>query len=126
MSGSLVAGILRGARGLVPVLHIGPMGHIGLIPRRTGATGILPTGATGMLPVLPLEHSLWFRYVRGVRDPRTAKEAGQPTGCGWGVQLDYYFLRWRILDRIRRFLRPIFRRPFPVLFVPTGPDSDLA
>lgn len=30
-----------------------------------------------------------------------------------------YFLRWRILARILRFLRPIFRRPLPVLFVPT-------
>ena len=30
-----------------------------------------------------------------------------------------YFLRWRILDRIRRFLRPIFRRPLPVFLDPT-------
>ena len=30
-----------------------------------------------------------------------------------------YRLRCRILDRIRRFLRPILRRPFPVFFVPT-------
>jgi hypothetical protein len=30
-----------------------------------------------------------------------------------------YFLRWRIRARIRRFLRPIFRRPLPVFFVPT-------
>lgn len=30
-----------------------------------------------------------------------------------------YFLRCRILERIRRFLRPILRRPFPVFFVPT-------
>ena len=29
-----------------------------------------------------------------------------------------YLLRCRILDRIRRFLRPIFRRPLPVLLVP--------
>jgi len=29
-----------------------------------------------------------------------------------------YFLRWRILARIRRFLRPTFRRPLPVFFVP--------
>lgn len=28
------------------------------------------------------------------------------------------YFRWRILARIRRFLRPIFRRPLPVLFVP--------
>jgi len=31
---------------------------------------------------------------------------------------DYYF-RCRILARLRRFLRPILRRPFPVLLVPT-------
>ena len=30
-----------------------------------------------------------------------------------------YYLRCRILDRIRRFLRPSFSRPFPVFFVPT-------
>lgn len=30
------------------------------------------------------------------------------------------YLRCRILDRIRRFLRPIFRRPFPDFFVPTS------
>jgi hypothetical protein len=29
-----------------------------------------------------------------------------------------YFLRWRIFARMRRFLRPSFRRPFPDLFVP--------
>ena len=30
----------------------------------------------------------------------------------------FYFLRWRILARIRRFLRPILRRPLPDFFVP--------
>ena len=30
-----------------------------------------------------------------------------------------YFLRWRILERMRRFLRPSLRRPLPVFFVPT-------
>jgi hypothetical protein len=29
-----------------------------------------------------------------------------------------YFLRWRILARMRRFLRPSFRRPFPDFFTP--------
>ena len=29
-----------------------------------------------------------------------------------------YFLRWRIFARMRRFLRPSFRRPLPDLFVP--------
>jgi len=32
-------------------------------------------------------------------------------------------LRWRIRDRILRFLRPIFRRPLPVFFVPTANNS---
>ncbi len=30
-----------------------------------------------------------------------------------------YFLRCRIFARMRRFFRPIFRRPFPVFFDPT-------
>jgi hypothetical protein len=30
-----------------------------------------------------------------------------------------YRLRWRILARMRRFLRPILRRPLPVFLVPT-------
>jgi hypothetical protein len=37
-------------------------------------------------------------------------------------------LRCRILARIRRFLRPIFLRPFPVFFVPMfqqSPDDSL-
>lgn len=29
------------------------------------------------------------------------------------------YLRCRIFERMRRFLRPILRRPFPVFFVPT-------
>ena len=29
-----------------------------------------------------------------------------------------YFLRWRILARMRRFLRPLLRRPLPVFLVP--------
>jgi hypothetical protein len=29
------------------------------------------------------------------------------------------YLRWRILARLRRFLRPIFRRPLPVFLTPT-------
>lgn len=35
------------------------------------------------------------------------------------IFLGDYFLRWRILARIRRFLRPTFLLPFPVFFVPT-------
>jgi len=31
-----------------------------------------------------------------------------------------YFLRCRILARMRRFLRPILRRPFPDFLVPTS------
>ena len=34
---------------------------------------------------------------------------------GWPA----YFLRWRIFDRMRRFLRPNLRRPLPVFLVPT-------
>lgn len=37
-----------------------------------------------------------------------------------------YFLRWRILALMRRFFLPTFRRPFPVLLVPTlySPNID--
>lgn len=31
-----------------------------------------------------------------------------------------YFLRWRIRERMRRFLRPSFRRPLPVFLTPTN------
>ena len=34
------------------------------------------------------------------------------------------FLRCRILARIRRFLRPCLRRPFPDFFVPTRTPND--
>ena len=39
-----------------------------------------------------------------------------------------YFLRCLIFARIRRFLRPIFRRPFPDFFVPKifVPRTDLS
>ena len=35
------------------------------------------------------------------------------------MQMLNYFLRWRMRARIRRFLRPIFRRPLPVFLTPT-------
>lgn len=31
----------------------------------------------------------------------------------------HYFLRWRILARMRRFFRPSFRLPLPLFFTPT-------
>lgn len=43
--------------------------------------------------------------------------AENPETTGQAVRR--YFLRWRILARIRRFLRPTLRRPLPVFFVPT-------
>ena len=36
------------------------------------------------------------------------------------------YLRCRIFARMRRFLRPIFLRPFPVFFVPTALDAPTA
>ncbi len=36
---------------------------------------------------------------------------------------EYYFLRCRIFARIRRFLRPIFRRPLPDFLVPKARSS---
>ena len=35
-----------------------------------------------------------------------------------GAAAEDYFLRWRIFARMRRFLRPSFRRPFPDFLVP--------
>jgi hypothetical protein len=44
--------------------------------------------------------------------------ATREASCQKGDPSKDYFLRWRIFARIRRFLRPCFRRPFPDLFVP--------
>ena len=48
----------------------------------------------------------------GFAFPRVSKEPRDSHSSG------FYFLRWRILARIRRFLRPILRRPLPDFFVP--------
>ena len=44
--------------------------------------------------------------------------ATRGASCQKGDPSKDYFLRWRIFARMRRFLRPCFRRPFPDLFVP--------
>jgi hypothetical protein len=44
------------------------------------------------------------------------------TGCRLAARRGY-FLRCRILERIRRFLRPSLRRPFPDFLVPTYEGS---
>jgi len=49
-----------------------------------------------------------YRYVEG----REKEQEKKITRSG-------YRLRWRILARMRRFLRPTLRRPLPVFFVPT-------
>jgi hypothetical protein len=36
-----------------------------------------------------------------------------------------YFLRWRILARMRRFLRPSFRRPFPDFLTPKASSGSI-
>ncbi len=46
---------------------------------------------------------------------RKAREASQ--------RQEIYFLRWRILARMRRFLRPCLRRPLPDFFVPNSFSS---
>ena len=56
--------------------------------------------------------------IRACRKPDTIViEPGFTVYSGWKPDVTAY-LRWRILARMRRFLRPIFRRPLPVLFVP--------
>ncbi len=52
----------------------------------------------------PARHSVDFPLQRD----QAAKKLGQRD----------YFLRWRIFARMRRFLRPSFRRPLPDFFVP--------
>jgi hypothetical protein len=36
-----------------------------------------------------------------------------------------YFLRWRILARMRRFLRPSFRRPLPDFLTPKASSGSI-
>jgi len=53
------------------------------------------------------------------------KESSKPIealGCSDEAVTIDYFLRCRILARIRRFLRPNLRRPLPVFLVPTRLD----
>ncbi len=74
---------------------IAPSGY--LRPRRR-PVGRRPVGRSGQSP---------RRNLRAER-----KRRGRVARCG-------YRLRWRILARMRRFLRPILRRPLPVFLVPT-------
>lgn len=66
---------------------------------------------------------------RGNDQIRNPKQAAQrPTGAGiarrcfsvnkGNREQGNHFLRWRILDRMRRFFRPILRRPLPDFLVP--------
>jgi hypothetical protein len=58
------------------------------------------------------------RYARSITHSGGIHCATREASCQKGVSMEDYFLRWRILARMRRFLRPCFRRPFPDLFVP--------
>src|SRR3954453_8532920 len=58
------------------------------------------------------------RYARSITHSGGIHCATRETSCQKGGSMKDYFLRWRILARMRRFLRPCFRRPFPDLFVP--------
>jgi len=51
--------------------------------------------------------------------PGTDRCVFEPVGGSEGN----YFLRWRILLRIRRFFRPTLRRPFPRLRLPISGSS---
>ena len=61
---------------------------------------------------------VWWILIPFLKDSATTGIKGLGRG-----RRAVYFLRWRILARIRRFLRPIFRRPFPVFFVPNAYSS---
>ena len=60
---------------------------------------------------------------RSASDPdapsSTRRSAAASGDAGRDTEADY-FLRWRILARIRRFLRPTLRRPLPVFLEPNG------
>ena len=49
---------------------------------------------------------------------RAVIEFAEANGRPRGAPVRDYFLRWRIFARMRRFLRPSFRRPLPDFFVP--------
>src|SRR5262245_57420087 len=68
------------------------------IGTRTASKKKAPRGA---------RHDGASRPERNVRVPAACR-AGAGLGAG-----TFYFLRWRIRLRIRRFLRPTLRRPFP-------------
>lgn len=55
----------------------------------------------------------------GFRDPTARMRLAWPRAVGTRIQPPNYLLRWRILARMRRFLRPSLRRPLPVFLVPT-------
>ena len=61
--------------------------------------------------------------VRAARFPGPDRSVFEPVGESEGN----YFLRWRILLRIRRFFRPTLRRPFPRLRLPiSGSNRSIA
>jgi hypothetical protein len=58
------------------------------------------------------------RNARSINQSGGIDCATREASCQKGDSNEDYFLRWRIFARMRRFLRPCFRRPFPDLFVP--------
>ena len=86
------------------------MGGFGWVSPASVHRGALSRGAPGR----ERQSGRWIRIGSagaGAAGPR--RESSGPFR-----QLSDYFLRWRILLRIRRFLRPILRRPLPDFFVP--------
>jgi len=65
---------------------------------------------------IPSAASRAARTINGTRSDR-----GDATAPGWRRRSERSagYLRCRILDRMRRFLRPILRRHFPVFLLPT-------
>jgi hypothetical protein len=75
----------------------------------------------------------WSRRVRRAWLPKTRKARGASALSPRRIMRDQkrvaakrcdpekdYFLRWRIFARMRRFLRPSFRRPLPDFLVPNA------
>ena len=98
------------------VLHMTAATTISNRPRHTLAGEFVVT-----IPCLAQHQSFQGIATSTAQVPQnTVVEKEYAGDSGFAQQrADGYFLRCRIFARIRRFLRPILRRPLPVFFVPT-------
>jgi len=87
------------------------------IAQTGSAQATAPIGQRPKLAAVPLGHlHISFRVAHPARH---CEAMSKPDGTR------HYFLRCRILARLRRFVLPILRRPLPVLFVPISGNSSV-